>query len=559
MAQHRTDTPTGRAPSTVPTGEQLERELQQAHTLAKVLERLADITSTSLTLQEKAEQLLRLFAEVMGASVGVLRLRERDQLGARAAMGLDNEVASHFTALTSEAFAGMESLSPSGLLFFAPKASGAWASPALLKARVPGVLGVAFRQGDNLVGAAYLGSETPDAEQQRTLELLSRPAAAALSRRQAIDALEEAIRARDDLLAVVAHDLRNPLNVINVSANNILRRVADPPVVRPMERIVRAAQRADRLIRDLLDVNAIESGRFNVERRPMDAMDVLLTALDSQQGLAADSSVMLQSDVAPNLPQVDADEERLLQVLENLISNAVKFTGPAGVVTLGAVATERELKVMVKDQGPGIHPEHLPRLFDRFWQARRHDRRGTGLGLTISKAIIEAHGGRIWAESRLGEGTTMSFTVPVSTAAVSHPAPEVIFNILLVDDRPENILALKSILQQPSYRLLTATSGEEALRIALREHLDVALIDVAMPGMDGVEVAGHMKALERCRDVPILFVTAFGQDPTEIHRAYAAGGADYLVKPLDPDIVRKKVAVFANLRRKRTDAGDTPR
>jgi signal transduction histidine kinase/ActR/RegA family two-component response regulator len=559
MSRHGTDTPTGRVQSTLATGEQLERELAQSQALAKMLERLADITSTSLSLEQKAEQLLKLFADVTGSTVGVLRLRERDQLRARAALGLDGEVASGFTALTSEAFADMQSLSPSAALFFAPKAVGAWASPALLKAKVPGILGVAFRQGDNLVGAAYLGAEIPSAEHQRTLELLSRPSAAALSRRQAIDALEEAIRARDDLLAVVAHDLRNPLNVISVSASNILRRVTDPAVVRPMERILRGSQRADRLIRDLLDVNAIESGRFNIERRPLDAMDILLTALDSQQGLAADASVMLQSDVSPNLPQVDADEERLLQVLENLISNAVKYSGPGGVVTLGAVSSGRELKVSVKDQGPGIHPEHLPRLFDRFWQARRHDRRGTGLGLTISKAIIEAHGGRIWAESRLGEGTTMSFTVPVTTARVSRAEPEIIFNILLVDDRPENILALKSILQQPSYRLLTATSGEEALRLALREHLDVALIDVAMPGMDGVEVAGHMKALERCRDVPIIFVTAFGQDPTEIHRAYAAGGADYLVKPLDPDIVRKKVAVFANLRRKHSEGADAPR
>jgi CheY-like chemotaxis protein len=268
--------------------------------------------------------------------------------------------------------------------------------------------------------------------------------------------------------------------------------------------------------------------------------------------------VLLSSDLTPDLPQVSADEERLLQVIENLISNAVKFSRSGDVVTLGAVSTGREVRITVKDTGPGIPREHLPRLFDRFWQARRHDRRGTGLGLTICKAIVEGHGGRIWAESTVGEGTTMSFTLPVEATAAQRPSGDVIYNVLLVDDRPENLLALKSILQQPSYRLLTAQSGEEALKLALREHLDVALIDVAMPGMDGVEVAGHMKALERCRDVPILFVTAFGQDPTEIHRAYAAGGADYLVKPLDPDIVRKKVAVFANLRRK-NGASHTPR
>jgi signal transduction histidine kinase/ActR/RegA family two-component response regulator len=561
MSQQTTDAPTARAQTpSLNNGEQLEHELQQQRALSRHLERLADIITTSANLDDKSERLLHLFSEVAGATTAVLRLRERDQLRSRAAMGLEGEVSSRFAMLTSEAFSNMEPLSPAALVFSSPKATGPWSSPPFSGKASHGVLALALRQGDNLVGAVYFALDKVTAETQRVLELLARPAAAALSRRQGIDALEDAIRARDDLLAVVAHDLRNPLNVISVSANNVLRRLTDPAVVRPLERILRGATRADRLIRDLLDVNAIESGRFNVERRTVETADLVLAALDSQQGLAADASVMLTSDLTPNMPQVDADEERLLQVLENLIGNAVKFTEPGGVVTVGALSTGREIKITVTDKGPGMPPEQLTKLFDRFWQARKHDRRGTGLGLTICKAIVEAHGGRIWAESKLGEGTTMVFTVPVGQPSVLTGKPDVIFNILLVDDRPENILALKSILQQPSYRLLTATSGEEALRLALREHLDVALIDVAMPGMDGVEVAGHMKALERCRDVPILFVTAFGQDPAEIHRAYAAGGADYLVKPLDADIVRKKVAVFANLRRKHNESPEpTPR
>jgi CheY-like chemotaxis protein len=126
--------------------------------------------------------------------------------------------------------------------------------------------------------------------------------------------------------------------------------------------------------------------------------------------------------------------------------------------------------------------------------------------------------------------------------------------VLLVDDKVENLTALAAILDRSDYRLVSATSGEEALRLALRERLAVALIDVAMPRMNGFEVATHMKALERSRHIPIIFITAFGDDPEEIHRAYAAGGADYLVKPLDPEIVRKKVAVFVELSRKRHEA-----
>jgi CheY-like chemotaxis protein len=153
----------------------------------------------------------------------------------------------------------------------------------------------------------------------------------------------------------------------------------------------------------------------------------------------------------------------------------------------------------------------------------------------------------------VGEGTTVFFTIPAGGGA-RQPREASVASILLVDDRPENLLSLKAILERPDYRLVSARSGEEALSLALRQPFAVALIDVAMPGMDGLEVAVHMKELERSRDIPIIFITAFGDDPQEVHRAYSAGGADYLVKPLDTEIVRKKVAVFVDLSRRRQEA-----
>jgi len=408
-------------------------------------------------------------------------------------------------------------------------------------------------ESESLTGAVCL--ELPpqtrlDQAQRERLATLAHFAATAVAEQVSHDDLTRSLRARDEVLGIVAHDLRNPLNVIAAASSSLHQRLPDLLSRRPVERIMRAAQRAEHLIRDLLDVNAIESGHFSIEKRVLDSTSIILAAVESQQGLAASSSVILASDLSPELPPIDADEERLLEVLENLLGNAVKFTDAGGTTTIGAAARPGELLVWVKDNGPGIPAQNLPHLFDRFWQGTRGDRRGAGLGLMICRAIVEAHGGRIWAESTLGEGTTMFFTLPTQ-GRVRHREDQPTASILMVDDRPENLLSLKAILERSDYRLVTASTGEEALSLALRESFAVALIDIAMPGMDGLEVAIHMKELERSRDIPIIFITAFGDDPEEIHRAYSAGGADYLVKPLDAEIVRKKVAVFVDLSRRR--------
>ena len=362
--------------------------------------------------------------------------------------------------------------------------------------------------------------------------------------------LEDAVRNRDAVLSVVAHDLRNPLNIISLAANTLLPQLPDGATRRTAQRIVRSAQRADRMIRDLLAISAIETGRFAIDARSVETAELILGALESQYSLAAAASVIVAADVSPELPPLHADEQRLLDVLENLIGNSVKFTAPGGAITVGASRRGAEVLIWVKDSGSGIEAEQLPHIFDRFWQAKKKERRGIGLGLSICKATVEAHGGKIWAESAVGVGTTIFFTVPA--AAASQPRTEAIelVKVLLVDDRPENLIALQAILERPDYQLVTAKSGEEALALALRERFAVALMDIAMPGMNGLEVAIHLKELERSRDIPIIFVTAFGDDPEEIHRAYSSGAADYLVKPLDPEIVRKKVAVFVDLSRR---------
>ena len=165
----------------------------------------------------------------------------------------------------------------------------------------------------------------------------------------------------------------------------------------------------NRLIQDLLDVAKIESGTFSIDSRPLDVSALLRETLDQFGALVEDQNLELERDANPDLPPVSADLDRVLQVFSNLIGNAVKFTPQGGRIVLRADRWDGAVRFSVADTGPGIPPESLPYLFDRFWQARSARRAGAGLGLTICKGIIEAHGGRIWTESEEGQGSTFHF------------------------------------------------------------------------------------------------------------------------------------------------------
>jgi signal transduction histidine kinase/ActR/RegA family two-component response regulator len=520
----------------------------------EALEALLHACLAQGTLDELLASISKLLLPASQADVAIVHLQEGASLVRKASAGLDSSPV--------DALLALEPLLRDGAL---PE------RPGLLLVQDPGrvlpaghcarVYCLPLCHEAALVACVHLGlcgPAEPDESTRQRLSRLAAPLAGAIVRATARERLERELRARDDVLGVVAHDLQNPMNVINTAAHMLLHRVTDAATRRPIERIVRGVQRATRLLRDLLDIGAIEEGRLAIDGRRIEPAALILSALESQQALAADASVITAADLSPELPAIDADEERLLEVLENLVGNAIKFTNPGGTVEVGAARTGEDLEIWVKDNGAGITAEQLPHIFDRFWQAKRADRRGTGLGLTICKGIVEAHGGRIWAESCIGQGTTVHFTIPAVAPLESEHRASNVVNILLVDDRPDNLVALKAILDRPDYRLVTANSGEQALRLALRETFALALIDIAMPGMNGLEVAAHLKELERCRDIPIIFVTAFGDDPQEIHRAYAAGGADYLVKPLDAEIVKKKVAVFVDLSRRHRDGEPLP-
>jgi PAS domain S-box-containing protein len=228
---------------------------------------------------------------------------------------------------------------------------------------------------------------------------------------------QQATRARDDILAVVAHDLRNPLNTVTMAVGLMLENTPVELVEerRQVEIVRRAADRMNRMIQDLLDVKRMESGRLSMDCRSEEVGALINDTIEMLRPLAIGSSIVLESDVSADLPAVLADAARIQQVLSNLVGNAVKFTPRGGRIAVTARQVDGEIRFGVIDTGPGIPPEQVPHIFGRFWQAKPSDRRGIGLGLAIAKGIVEAHCGRIWVESQVGSGSTFSFTLPAIT------------------------------------------------------------------------------------------------------------------------------------------------
>ncbi len=250
-------------------------------------------------------------------------------------------------------------------------------------------------------------------------EELAQRAAVAIENARLYRLATRAIRAREEVLRIVAHDLRNPLSSILMQAG-LLRRSGGAPERRsgrPAEVIERAARRMNRLIQDLLDITRLDSGSLSLDQCRVPATELILDSCDAHKTLAASASIDLRRDVSEPLPEVWGDRDRLLQVLENLIGNAVKFTHAGGSITVGAAPRAGEVLFWVADDGAGIAAEDLPHVFDEFWQAKSQKRHGTGLGLPIVRGIVEAHGGRVWAESTLGRGAIFFFTIPTAATA----------------------------------------------------------------------------------------------------------------------------------------------
>jgi signal transduction histidine kinase len=230
---------------------------------------------------------------------------------------------------------------------------------------------------------------------------------------------ERATKSRDEIMAVLAHDLRNPMQAILGAAAMLTVTVEEEKRRRQVAIIQRATQGMERLVTDLLDMARIDSGAFSIETKPVDVAALIRQVIDLCESQAAARNVALRAEFSDAPPGIEADPGRLFQLLSNLLGNALKFSPPNTAVVVRASASSRGVEVSVADSGIGIPAENLPRIFDRFWQGGGQSRAGVGLGLAICKGIVDAHGGRIWATSEVGRGTTFIFEIPQPLGSIT--------------------------------------------------------------------------------------------------------------------------------------------
>lgn len=347
-------------------------------------------------------------------------------------------------------------------------------------------------------------------------------------------------RMKDEFVSVISHELRTPLTSIR-GALGLLAGGAVGPLPPKAQRMadvaMNSSQRLVRLVNDILDVEKMAAGKLELDLASVPASELVAAAIEEMRAMADGAGVTVLA--SPTSEVVLADRDRLLQTLTNLISNAIKFSPSGASVSVAASALpveaggRRLVQFDISDHGSGIPEDKLETIFDRFTQADASDTRakqGTGLGLPICRGIVQQHGGRIWATSVDGEGTTFSFTVPSAAASVvtsaSEPLP--VGAVLICDDDPDVVEVLAAMLENHGYATLRAHSGPQALALATDQAPSLILMDLRMPGMSGWETIASPRSEPTTADIPIVIFSALGPDDIAVPAA-----SSWLTKPVD--------------------------
>lgn len=423
------------------------------------------------------------------------------------------------------------------------------------------VLAVPMLREGRIVGALVVQRRAPGGFSAETCDLLTTFASQSalaivnarlfreLERKSA--ELEVASRHKSEFLASMSHELRTPLNAVIGFSEVLLERMFGDINERQEEYlrdIWSSGKHLLELLNDILDLSKVEAGQMHLRRRPFSGRQALEYGLSLVRERAARHAIALELEAAPDVGLVDADELRFKQVVLNLLSNALKFTPDGGRVTVRGRAHGSELVVTVTDTGIGIPPEDHERIFESFqqgsWPAPSAE--GTGLGLTLSKRIVELHGGRIWLDSEVGAGSTFGFAIPTGVAerpdTVRPAAPEAPGGarptVVLGEDDRWSLDLLTLYFESAGFEVVTAHDGEEALELVRRLLPACVVFDVRLPELDGWDLLAMLKADPLTALIPIIVMSTLD----ERGKGFALGAADYLVKPLGHDEVRTALA-----------------
>jgi signal transduction histidine kinase/CheY-like chemotaxis protein len=424
----------------------------------------------------------------------------------------------------------------------------------LLDAGWRSMLVVPLLRHPDILGALVVRRKVPGAFDERTadlLETLASQSAVAIYNARMFRELEEKTRQlevasqhKSDFLASMSHELRTPLNAVIGFSDVLLERMFGELNERQDE-YLRDIRNSGRhlleLINEILDLSKVEAGRMELDLHPVSISDLLGDALAMVRERAERHHLALHLHVDPDLPAVLGDELKLKQVVLNLVTNAVKFTADEGTISVAARVVGGEAHVTVRDNGVGIPEQDQERIFEAFQRGGlgpRSTSEGTGLGLTLSKRIVELHGGRVWLTSRVGAGSTFGFAIPAAPLeaagrGVEDPAPHQASAageptvLVIEDDRPSASL-LRLHLEGAGYTVAIAHDGEEGVRLARRLQPRAVLLDVLLPRLDGWGVLARLKADSATARLPVIIVSMVD----EPGKAFALGAAEYLLKPV---------------------------
>jgi len=415
-------------------------------------------------------------------------------------------------------------------------------------------------------------------DERALLGALGRQAATLVERRQVlveqealgrrlsdtVEALRNASQAKSDFLASMSHELRTPLNAI-LGFSDLIRSepAKDGEVKVPLEwaeHIHHGGQHLLSLVNDVLDLSKIEAGRLDLDLEPVELATAVTESVSGLRPLADRKALVLDVDVRPGT-DVLADRGRVRQILYNLLSNAIKYTPSGGRVTVAAEPRDGSIHLSVRDTGVGISAEDQRHVFEEFRQvgdpAKRQE--GTGLGLALTRRLVEAHGGRLDVTSEVGVGSTFTAVLPAtdeheasataanasSRGAGPAPIPAIRPSILVVEDDASAVRLVRAYLSHEPYQVRVASSGEEAIAAARASRPSAILLDILLPGIDGWEVLRRFKADADLRSIPIVVLTVV--DERDV--GFALGAVDYLMKPVD------RMALLASLERHVDTAG----